>query len=64
MLSKDAVDFINQKIKEINKEKKIEVRCEKMIEVKDDVVLRINDELDDLFASVNLRPSKLNFEEE
>lgn len=63
MLSKEIVDYIHQKIKEINKEKKIDIRCEKMIEVKEDVICKINDELDELFSYVNLKKPKLNLEE-
>lgn len=63
MLAKETIDYINLKIKEINKEKQIDTRCEKMIEVKDEVILKINDQLDDLFANVNLKKSKLNLEE-
>lgn len=63
MLSKDTEEFIKQKIKEINKEKKIDCRCDKMIELKDEIVGKINDELDELFSHVNLKKPKLNLEE-
>ena len=63
MLSKETIEEIQFKIKEINKEKKIDRRCEKMIEVKQDVIVKINDELDELFSYVNLKKPKLNLEE-
>lgn len=63
MLNKETEEFIKQKIKEINKEKKVDTRCDKMIELKDEIVGRINDELDELFSYVNLKKPKLNLEE-
>lgn len=63
MLSKETMEYIQQKVKEINKEKKIDIRCEKMIEVKDEIIFKINDELDELFSHVNLKKPKLNLEE-
>lgn len=63
MLSKETVELIQQKVKEINKERNIDERCELMIKLKDDVVIKINDELDDLFALVNLKKPKLNLQD-
>lgn len=64
ILSTETKTFINQKIKEINKEKKLDIRLDKMIEVKDKIVYQFNDELDELFSMVELRKPKLNLEEE
>jgi len=64
MLTKDILNQIQQKIKEINKEKKIDTRVEKLIIVKDELRNQINEELDELFSTVNLRKSKLNWGEE
>jgi hypothetical protein len=63
MLNKETVELIQQKVKEINKEKDIDKRCTLMIELKDEVVFKINDELDELFSYVNLKKPKLNLKD-
>ena len=50
--------------KEINKEKSLDVRVDKMIEVKESFRNEFNDILDDLFSTVNLKKTKINWHEE
>lgn len=64
MLNKETLDNLKIKIKEINKLKTVDQRLATMIQIKDNLRNEINDELDDLFAGVNLYKTKLNLEEE
>lgn len=64
MLDKSLVDFIKKTIKEINKEKDLTVRVEKMIEAKEDLRNRFNEELDDLFAEIEIKPKRYKLNEQ
>lgn len=64
MLDKSLVDFVKKAIKEINKEKDLKIRLDRMIEAKEDVRNKLNEELDDLFAEVDIKEKRYKLNEE
>lgn len=66
MLSAESVEQIKKGIREINKLRSIDEKVEKMIEMKDEIRSQVNEELDDLFAYLDLsnkRKKKKSIEE-
>jgi len=60
------VEQIKKGIREINKLRSIDEKVEKMIEMKDEIRSQVNEELDDLFAYLDLsnkRKKKKSIEE-
>jgi hypothetical protein len=64
MLNKETLDKLKETIREINKLKNLDDRLAAMIKAKDELRNAVNEELDDLFASVNIKRSRLNMDEE
>lgn len=63
MLSKECVEQIKKAIRELNHLKEKSQKIDQMIEVKDKIRFQINEELDDLFAYVDLSEKRKTFED-
>lgn len=62
MLREEIIKELRDKIKVINKDKDIDVRLSMMISLLDETRYKLNDELDEIFAQVDLKKRKLNLE--
>lgn len=58
MFSKEILEEIKLKTKEINKMKTFEERVSELSNLRDSLYLRINDEVDELLSNINLKNIK------